>query len=124
MEVRIMLLDMSTNLRRSSIGSLMTPFASLVRGNLLLRFSLLSLVVLLGIGLGLGWILQQQMERTALVQQADEISVVIDSVLGRHLKLADVSGAESAWGRTLWQNLAHRLLGADRHLVRIKVWDK
>src|SRR5207302_9323653 len=66
--------------RISSIRRVMAPFAPLMRGNLLLRFSLLSLVVLLGIGLGLGWILQQQMERTALVQQADEISVVIDSV--------------------------------------------
>lgn len=96
----------------------------LMRRSLLLRFSVLSLVVLLCIAVGLGWVLQRQMEHTALVQQADEVAVVIDSVLGRHLTKQDINGAGQPQERARWQGLAHRLLGADRHLVRIKVWDK
>jgi signal transduction histidine kinase len=91
--------------------------------SLLLRFSLLSGAVLLCIAVGLGAILQRQMEHTALVQQADEIGVVITSDLGRHLTPADlrVSGRPGIPAR--WRNLATTLLAADRHLVRIKVWD-
>jgi signal transduction histidine kinase len=94
-----------------------------MRRSLLLRFSMLSLAVLLCIAVGLGWVLQRQMEHTALVQQADEVAVVIDSTMGRHLTKRDVSAAAGPAGRARWQSLAHRLLGADRHLVRIKVWD-
>jgi signal transduction histidine kinase len=101
----------------------MTSPGRFMRRSLLFRFSLLSLAVLLCIALGLGWILQRQMERTALTQQADEIAVVIDSMMGRQLTAQDVTSAAGPEGRARWQSLAHRLLGADRHLVRIKVWD-
>src|SRR5947209_384447 len=94
-----------------------------MRRSLLLRFSVLSLAVLLCIGLGLGWLLDQQMEHSALVQQANEVAVVIDSVLGHHLTAQDVDNAEQPGERVRWQSLARRLLGADHHLVRIKVWD-
>ena len=60
------------------------------RGSLLLRFSLLSLAVLALIALGLGTILQREMERDALHQQADEIAVVVRGVLGPHLESTDV----------------------------------
>jgi signal transduction histidine kinase len=92
--------------------------------SLLLRFSLLSLVVLLCIALGLGWMLQHQMEHTALVQQANEIAVVLDSGLDGKLTADDVSAAARPEERVRWQTLAHRLLAADRHLVRIKIWDR
>lgn len=94
-----------------------------MRGSLLLRFSLLSLVVLLFIAAGLGWVLDRQMERTALVQQADEVAVVVEGNLGHHVTRSDLDGARQPSARTWWATLAHRLLAADRHLVRIKVWD-
>jgi len=53
---------------------------------LLLRFSLLSLAVLALIALGLGTVLQREMERDALPQQADEVAVVVRGVFGPHLK--------------------------------------
>ena len=100
-----------------------TSLGRLMRRSLLLRFSVLSMAVLLCIALGLGWVLQRQMEHTALVQQADEIAVVIDSTTGRQLTAKDVTAAAGPAGRARWASLARRLLGADHHLVRIKVWD-
>lgn len=94
-----------------------------MRGSLLLRFSLLSLVVLLCIAVGLGWMLERQMERTALVQQADEVAVVVEGNLGQQVTLSDLDGADRPGARVRWAGLARRLLSADRHLVRIKVWD-
>jgi signal transduction histidine kinase len=94
-----------------------------VRRSLLLRFSLLSLVVLLFIGAGLGWILDRQMESTALVQQADEVAVVVEGNLGNQVTLSDLDGAGQPAARAWWATVARRLLAADRHLVRVKVWD-
>jgi signal transduction histidine kinase len=91
--------------------------------SLLLRFSLLSLAVLLALALGLGWLLQRQMEQTALVQQADEIAVVVDSVMGPQVTGRDLEAGKGPVTIARWQRLAHRLLDADRHLVRLKVWD-
>ncbi len=95
----------------------------MARSSLLLRFSVLTLVLLLIIGAGLGWVLQRQMERTALEQQAAEIAVVVDGVLSRQLAVTDLQPATRPAARTRWAALAHRLLAADTHLVRIKVWD-
>lgn len=94
-----------------------------MRSSLLVRFSLLSLAVLLCIALGLGWLIQRQMEHTALVQQADEIAVVVDGALGQKLTVRDLNGPAIPAERARWAGLARQLLAADRHLVRIKVWD-
>jgi signal transduction histidine kinase len=96
---------------------------ALGRGSLLLRFSLLSLVALALIALGLGWVLQQQMESNALEQQANEVAVVLEGTMSRHLTARDVSVAAGRTQRSRWQWLAGTLLAADRHLVRVKVWD-
>ena len=57
------------------------------RSSLLLRFSVLTLVLLVVIGAGLGWVLQRQMEQTALEQQAAEVAVVVNGVLSPRLAL-------------------------------------
>jgi signal transduction histidine kinase len=94
------------------------------RTSLLLRFSLLALSILLLIGAGLGWILQRQMEQTALRQQADEVAVVIDGTISRNVIGADLQTATHPQARQLWVSLAQRLIRADSHLVRIKVWNR
>lgn len=93
------------------------------RGSLLLRFSLLSLAVLALIALGLATVLQREMEQDALHQQADEIAVVVQGVLGRHLRATTLTMARDARQQAWWGGLAHQLMLADPHLVRIKVWD-
>ena len=94
-----------------------------VRGSLLVRFSLLSLVTLTLIAGGLVWVLQSEIEHNALVQQADEVAVVVDGMLGRHLRATDVVDAQHPAQRARWESLAQALLQGDPHLVRIKVWD-
>src|SRR5436190_267024 len=64
------------------------------------------------------------MAHTALVQQANESAVVIDGVLSRQLTPADFRQTGDDRLRVRWDDLAARLLQADRHLVRIKVWDR
>src|SRR5437660_158011 len=98
-------------------------FEWLRRGSLLLRFSLLSLVVLAFIAIGLGTVIQREMEQDALVQQADEVAVVLQGMLGRHLTAASLAAAPQPRQRAWWASLAQQLLLADPHLVRIKVWD-
>src|SRR5690348_16743055 len=95
----------------------------ITRGSLLQRFSLLSFVVLALIAAGLGWVVQRQMEHTALVQQADEVSVVVNGVFTRHLTPRDLANVDQPTERAQWQRLGETLLAADRHIVRIKVWD-
>jgi signal transduction histidine kinase len=88
-----------------------------------LRFSVLTLVLLVVIGAGLGWVLQRQMERTALEQQAAEVAVVVNGVLSPEVAAANLQPATGSAARSRWSGLARRLLRADNHLVRIKVWD-
>lgn len=108
---------------RRSVTRIAKGERRVLRGSLLLRFSLLTLALLLVIGATLGWILQQQMERSALVQQADEVAVVVSGVLNPRVVSTDLQPATGVAARMHWEVLAHRLLTADRHLVRIKVWD-
>src|SRR5438045_1236735 len=115
--IRRRLKEEETSMMRMRVAS------AVARSSLLVRFSLLSLVVLLVIGVALGWMLQQQMERTALQQQAAEVAVVIDGVFRRPITAADLHPTTHPHARTTWATLARRLLAADRHLVRIKVWD-
>jgi signal transduction histidine kinase len=93
------------------------------RRSLLFRFSVLTFVLLLVIGSGLGWLLQRQMEHTALEQQAAEVAVVVEGVLSPQIAAADLQPATRPAARTRWAALARRLLEADKHLVRIKVWN-
>lgn len=95
----------------------------LMHGSLLLRFSLLSMAVLVFIAATLGWVLQGQMEHDALVQQADEVTAIVDGVVGRHLSSHSLEVASQPAQRAWWTSLANRLLQADRHIKRIKVWD-
>jgi signal transduction histidine kinase len=92
--------------------------------SLMVRFSLLSLVLLVLIGAGLGWVLQQQMEHAALVQQADEIAIVLDSTLSGKVQQSDLDFPAQHGEEARWRHLAGLLLRADPHLVRIKVWNR
>jgi len=93
------------------------------RGSLLLRFSLLSLAVLALIAAGLGTVLQREMERDALHQQADEVAVVVRGVLGPHLKAPTLGIARGPAQRAWWGGLADQLMQLDPHLVGITVWN-
>src|SRR5579884_3687430 len=98
-------------------------FAWFGRGSLLLRFSLLSLLVLALIAVGLAAALQHELEQDALRQQADELAVVVQGVLGRHLTAQSLATAAQPRHRAWWASLGQQLLWADPHLLRIKVWD-
>ena len=98
-------------------------FGWLGRGSLLLRFSLLSLAVLALIAAGLGTVLQREMERDALHQQADEVAVVVQGVLGPHLGAPTLKVARGPAQRAWWGGLADQLMQLDPHLLRITVWN-
>lgn len=100
------------------------PIRHLGRSSLLLRFSVLSFVVLALIAAVLVWVLQQQLERSALDQQANEVAVVFDGTMARYLKPSDMSVAAGRARRSHWTWLAGALLKADRHLIQLKVWDQ
>jgi signal transduction histidine kinase len=93
------------------------------RGSLLLRFSLLSLVVLTLIAVGLATMLQRELEHDALVQQADEVATIMDGVVGHHLRPNTIAHALQPAGRAWWGSLTERLMAADQHLVRVTLLD-
>ncbi len=93
------------------------------QGSLLTRFALLSLIVLALIAAGLVIALQHETEQNALRQQADEIAVVVQGVLGRHITATALRDARRPTHHVWWAALATQLLLADPHLVRIKAWD-
>jgi len=98
--------------------------AWLGRGSLLLRFSLLSLVVLALIAAGLATTLEHEMTQDALRQQADKVAVVVRGVFDRPLvKATRLMPARRPTEYAWWASLAQGLLAADSHLVRVKVWD-
>jgi len=101
-----------------------TRFAWLGRGSLLLRFSLLSMVALALIAVGLATVLEREMTQDALQQQADEVTIVVQGVFGRHVTATTrLAPAARSKARAWWAGLTQDLLSADAHLVRIKVWD-
>ncbi len=109
---------------RAMIAMMMTRFAWLGRGSLLLRFSLLSLVALTLIAVVLATALERELTQDALRQQADEVAIVVQGVFGRHLtRAASLAPALRSGERAWWAGLAQDLLSADAHLVRVKVWD-
>src|ERR1019366_3117414 len=71
----------------------------------------------------LGWVIQSEMENGALVQQTDEVAAILEGSISRMLTPADLAASQPTKERSRWASLAHRLLLADTHLVRIKVWD-
>src|SRR5437763_788918 len=93
------------------------------RRSLLLRFSLLSLVVLTLIAVGLATMLQRELEHDALVQQADEVATIMDGVVGHHLRPNTIAHALQPAGRAWWGSLTERLMAADQHLVRVTLLD-
>jgi hypothetical protein len=68
-------------------------------------------------------VLQRELTQDALRQQADEVAVVVQGVLGRHLTATSLTPAARPRARAWWGGLAQQLLLADPHLVRIKVWN-
>ncbi len=102
----------------------LSRFAWLERGSLLLRFSLLSLVALALIAVGQAAALEHEMTQDALRQQADEVAVVVQGVLGPRLSaMTRLAPALRPSDRAWWAGLAQDLLSADAHLVRVRVWD-
>ena len=84
------------------------------RGSLLLRFSLLSLLVLALIAFGLATALENEMEQDALHQQADEITVIVQGVAGQSLRATTLTPATSPRARAWWGGLAQQLMQANR----------
>jgi two-component system NarL family sensor kinase len=111
----------------AGIGRLRLPIGRLNvlrRGSLLLQFSVLSLTVLALIAVSLGWIIQREMENGALEQQTNEVAAILQGSLNGQLTPADLSANQTPRQRARWEGLAKRLLLADSHLVRIKVWNR
>jgi signal transduction histidine kinase len=98
-------------------------FTRLVRESLLFRFSVLSATVLILIAVGLGLVLERQVEHDALIRQADEVAVVVQDVLGNGLTAETFTGQPRIGSQTRWAAKSRRLLLADGHVVRVKVWD-
>src|SRR5690349_3144701 len=92
------------------MARLVSWFGWLGRRSLLLRFSLLSFAVLALIAYGLATVLEGEMEQDALHQQADEVAVVVQGVIGRHMWYATVMDAVKPSERQWWAGLAHQLM--------------
>jgi diguanylate cyclase (GGDEF)-like protein len=94
------------------------------RGNLLVRFSLLSAACVLLLGLGLGRYLERQIEHRALQNAGDAAELLADEAVRPQLRAGDLRrGAVPA-------PAARRLAGiaasakADGRLARVKVWTR
>jgi signal transduction histidine kinase len=94
------------------------------RGSLLLRFSLLSLVVLALIAVGLASVLQREMEHDALVQQADEVATIMAGVIPHQLRPDTMRHALQPEGRAWWGSLAATMTAAGMDLVQVTLWDE
>jgi signal transduction histidine kinase len=111
----------------AGIGRLRLPIGRLSvlrRGSLLLQFSVLSLSVLTLIAVSLGWVIQREMENGALEQQTNEVAAILQGSLNGQITPADLTANQTTRQRAHWESLARRLLSADNHLVRIKVWNR
>jgi hypothetical protein len=92
------------------------------RISLLLQFSVISLVLMIAIGLILGWNLTNYFQQAAINQQRDAIRDVVPPIIGDHIT-DDVltNGAHDASYKEI--ELALGSLGGSG-LVRVKIWNR
>ncbi len=90
--------------------------------SLLARFSLLSLVVTFLIALSLGWVLQRQMEQSALRLEAESAADQVSLVLKTRLSPSDFTLPLRPERLDELDRLFRELL-FQRHIVRVKLWN-
>ncbi|HST05390.1 MAG TPA: ATP-binding protein [Chloroflexia bacterium] len=92
------------------------------RVTLLLQFSIISLVLMVGIGILLGWNLTNYFQQAAINQQRDAIRDLVPPIIGDHI--TDDVLANGAHGASYKEiELALSSLGGSG-LVRVKIWNR
>ncbi len=105
-----------------------SPTRRALRQNLLLRFSVLSFVVMAAIALLFGWMLQQRLIGDALTQQGQEGGALVDALLWSHLTAGQmehpVRASEYRELRRLVLDIKRSQGAGQGHIVRIKIWNR
>ena len=92
------------------------------RLSLLARFTLIGLSLTVVIGLTLGWLVANQMERSALQQEAISAADVVSIRLGPFLRAEDFTAAPSFERYSLIDQLVRERILSE-HIVRVKLWN-
>jgi signal transduction histidine kinase len=92
------------------------------RLSLLARFTLIGLSLTVLIGVTLGWLLANQMERSALQQEAVSAADVVSIHLGPFLRAEDFAGAPAFERYALIDQLVRERI-LSQHIVRVKLWN-
>ena len=89
--------------------------------SLLTKFSLISFLLTATIAVGLAWGIQQQMEKSALLQEAESASDQVANILNPNLRLADLAGPLDPIRYVQIDTLIQQNLIRE-HIVRVKIW--
>jgi putative nucleotidyltransferase with HDIG domain len=90
--------------------------------SLIQQVGLLSLVVIVAIGLGLAYLLQQRLTETALEQEANGVVDQVEFVIAPNLVASDFDGFSP--DRLVMFDAMIRSRIISTHIVRIKIWNK
>ena len=93
-----------------------------LRLSLVQQVSVLGLIVIAAIGLGLAYLLQQQLTEIALEQEANSAIDQVDFVIAPNLTAADFSGLSPERFAMFDSLVRGRIIGM--HIVRVKIWNK
>jgi hypothetical protein len=104
-------------------GRILHVFEFTKRFSLLRRFAITSLVTFVLIGLGLGYLIGQAVENSALAEARIATYHDLRGKLGAQLRHADLAGRISSSRRATLSGLVHHGILSDR-VVRVKIWNR
>ncbi|MEA2575962.1 MAG: hypothetical protein QOH93_3260, partial [Chloroflexia bacterium] len=91
------------------------------RLSLLVKFSVASFLLLGAAGVGLGWLLERQLEASTLRQEAEGAASQVQRILNPNVTLADLQGSMTAERRQALDDLIGRYV-LDGNVARVKIW--
>ncbi len=86
-------------------------------------FSVVSFVLMAAIGIGLTWVMQQHLERAALLQEAESAADQVSALLQPNLRLVDFSGPLGPTRYAELDAIVRANLLHSQHIVRVKIWN-
>ncbi|MGB8216907.1 MAG: ATP-binding protein [Candidatus Methanoperedens sp.] len=90
--------------------------------NLLTKFTIVSLVVTVAIGISMAWGIQQQMEYNALQSAGEDAAMHVTTILNPNLHMADLSGPLDPARYAEVDKLVNKSLNAG--VVSVKIWSR
>ncbi|HEX8221612.1 MAG TPA: hypothetical protein VF914_20655, partial [Chloroflexia bacterium] len=92
-----------------------------LRLSLLVKFSVASFVLLACIGVGIGWLLDRQLEDSALRREAEGAASQVQHILNPALTRSDLQGPLTTERRQEIDELIGKYI-LDEHVARVKIW--